>query len=98
MNALNDSSAFVEITPSARVDAAVHGWRAKCLQRLIRMDLPVPHSFAISCDAVRAIAEGAMPDRARLDAIISQGADLSACAPRPEIRHGAGRGRCSMWA
>ncbi len=81
MNALNDSSAFVEITPSARVDAAVHGWRAKCLQRLIRMDLPVPHSFAISCDAVRAIAEGAMPDRARLDAIISQGSGLVSVRP-----------------
>ena len=49
---------IVEITPSARVETATHGWRAKCLQRLIRMDLPVPRSFAIPAAAVRAIAAG----------------------------------------
>ncbi|TJZ87076.1 pyruvate, phosphate dikinase [Paracoccus hibiscisoli] len=46
------------ITPSGRIDRADHGWRAKCLQRLVRMDLPVPRSFAISADAVRMIAQG----------------------------------------
>ncbi|WP_051201566.1 putative PEP-binding protein [Paracoccus aminophilus] len=81
MNALNDPSAIVEITPSARVDAATHGWRAKCLQRLIRMDLPVPHSFAISAEAVRAIAAGAMPDRARLAKMLAQGKGLVGVRP-----------------
>jgi pyruvate,orthophosphate dikinase len=37
-----DSSAFTEITPGAAIDPSRHGWRAKCLQRLIRLDLPVP--------------------------------------------------------
>lgn len=81
MNALNDPSAIVEITPSARVDAATHGWRAKCLQRLIRMDLPVPHSFAISAEAVRAISGGAMPDRARLASLVAQGSGLVGVRP-----------------
>lgn len=49
---------IVEITPAARVEPAIHGWRAKCLQRLVRMDLPVPRSFAIPAGAVRAIAAG----------------------------------------
>ncbi|MBB1491620.1 pyruvate, phosphate dikinase [Paracoccus sp. MC1854] len=49
---------ITEITSSARVETALHGWRAKCLQRLIRMDLPVPRSFAIPVAAVRAIAAG----------------------------------------
>ncbi|WP_378943564.1 putative PEP-binding protein [Paracoccus sp. R86501] len=46
------------ITPSGRIDRARHGWRAKCLQRLVRMDLPVPRSFAICCNTVRLIAQG----------------------------------------
>ncbi|MGP9805790.1 putative PEP-binding protein [Paracoccus sp. NSM] len=46
------------ITPSAGILRARHGWRAKCLQRLIRMDLPVPRSFALPCETVSAIAAG----------------------------------------
>ena len=46
------------ITPSGRIDRERHGWRAKCLQRLVRMDLPVPRSFAICCNTVRLIAQG----------------------------------------
>lgn len=38
--------------------ANVHGGRAKCLQRLIRLDMPVPTTVALSFDAVRAIASG----------------------------------------
>nr|WP_237693238.1 putative PEP-binding protein [Octadecabacter algicola] len=38
--------------------ADIHGGRAKCLQRLIRLDMPVPTTVAISFDAVRAIAAG----------------------------------------
>ena len=81
MNALNDPLAIVEITPVAGVDTALHGWRAKCLQRLIRMDLPVPHSHAVSTEAVRAIASGGMPDRARLAALIAQGGGLVGVRP-----------------
>ncbi|WP_410218674.1 putative PEP-binding protein [Paracoccus sp. (in: a-proteobacteria)] len=57
MNA-HDFSEATEITPSGPIDRASHGWRAKCLQRLIRMQLPVPRSFAISADTVRMIAQG----------------------------------------
>ncbi|MGC1489276.1 MAG: putative PEP-binding protein [Albidovulum sp.] len=57
-----DFAEFTEITPSAGIDAARHGWRAKCLQRLIRMDLPVPKAISLSFGTVRAIASGTMPD------------------------------------
>ena len=81
MTALTDPDAILEITPSAGVHTAIHGWRAKCLQRLIRMGLPVPGSFAISAEAVRAIAAGQMPDRARLAAIIERADGLVSVRP-----------------
>ncbi|TNF63370.1 MAG: pyruvate, phosphate dikinase [Rhodobacteraceae bacterium] len=46
------------VTPSAPVATATHGWRAKCLQRLVRLDLPVPTTVALSFASVRAIAAG----------------------------------------
>ncbi|MDG1282574.1 MAG: PEP-utilizing enzyme [Pseudorhodobacter sp.] len=49
---------FVAITPSASITAPTHGWRAKCLQRLIRLDLPVPQTIALPSGSVRAIANG----------------------------------------
>ncbi len=49
------------ITPTAAMSPAVHGGRAKCLQRLIRLDMPVPQTVALSFDAVRGIAAGNMP-------------------------------------
>ena len=54
------------ITPKAQMDTATHGGRAKCLQRLVRLDLPVPLTVALSFDAVRKIAEGEMPDVAEI--------------------------------
>ena len=55
------------ITPTAAMSPASHGGRAKCLQRLIRLDMPVPVTVALSFDAVRGIAKGQMPD---IDAIM----------------------------
>lgn len=49
---------FDKITPTARIDRAAHGWRAKCLQRLIRLDLPVPETVALPATTVSAIAAG----------------------------------------
>ena len=46
------------ITPSARIAATTHGGRAKCLQRLLRLDLPVPRTVAISFSGVHSIAAG----------------------------------------
>ncbi|MEQ5868452.1 pyruvate, phosphate dikinase [Sagittula sp. NFXS13] len=39
-----------------------HGGRAKCLQRLVRLDLPVPCTVALSFDEVHRIAAGTLPD------------------------------------
>ena len=57
---------FAEITPSAAVATLSHGWRAKCLQRLVRLDLPVPETVALPSHTVRAIAAGHMVDVAAI--------------------------------
>lgn len=49
---------FAVITPSADIATPSHGWRAKCLQRLIRLDLPVPQTVSLPQASVRAIAAG----------------------------------------
>ena len=75
------------ITPSAGIAVARHGWRAKCLQRLVRMELPVPVSHAISAETVQAIANGRRPAPADLACMFSSGAPLVSVRPsalRPE--------------
>ncbi|WP_299149173.1 putative PEP-binding protein [uncultured Tateyamaria sp.] len=57
------------VTPTAPIATATHGGRAKCLQRLARLDLPVPPTVALSFDAVQSIASGHLPD---IDAILRQ--------------------------
>lgn len=57
-----DTPGFVEVTPTADIEVERHGNRAKCLQRLIRMELPVPHTVAIPFATVRKIVAGTMPD------------------------------------
>ncbi|WP_112873773.1 putative PEP-binding protein [Paracoccus endophyticus] len=81
MDQPRDTSSVIEITPSAPVTTADHGWRAKCLQRLIRMDLPVPRSFAISAAAVRGIASGRMLARGDLDRLIAAAGGLVGVRP-----------------
>lgn len=49
---------FIEITPTAPIGPDTHGGRAKCLQRLIRLDMPVPKTLALSFDTVRGVAAG----------------------------------------
>jgi pyruvate,orthophosphate dikinase len=68
------------ITVDAPVAAETHGGRAKCLQRLVRLDLPVPRTVALSFDAVHALANGDMPD---LEAIVSQFEPGSLLCVRP---------------
>ena len=53
---------YTEITPTAVIRTEAHGWRAKCLQRLVRLDLPVPQTVALPTHAVRGIAAGAPLD------------------------------------
>ncbi|MEM1273796.1 MAG: putative PEP-binding protein [Pseudomonadota bacterium] len=64
---------FTEITSRADIATARHGNRAKCLQRLVRLRLPVPLTVALSFDTVRAIAAGRMPDMAALMGIFGEG-------------------------
>jgi len=64
---------FMPIDPSAAITAELHGGRAKCLQRLIRLDIPVPPTVAVSSPAVRRMAEGDPLDTAAILALL--GAD-----------------------
>ncbi len=50
------------VTKTAPMAADVHGERAKCLQRLIRLDMPLPTTVAMSFQAVRSIAAGRAAD------------------------------------
>jgi pyruvate,orthophosphate dikinase len=54
------------ITPTAPMAADTHGGRAKCLQRLVRLDLPVPTTVALSFDAVHRLAAGEALDMERI--------------------------------
>ncbi|MEZ5778269.1 MAG: putative PEP-binding protein [Paracoccaceae bacterium] len=76
-----DFAEFTEITPSAGIEIARHGWRAKCLQRLIRLDLPVPKTVSLPCDTVRAIAAGQTPDTEKLARLF--GGALVSVRPSP---------------
>ncbi|MEM8577552.1 MAG: putative PEP-binding protein [Pseudomonadota bacterium] len=71
------------VTPTAPIATTTHGGRAKCLQRLTRLDLPVPPTVALSFEAVHDIAGGALPDIA---AILTQfpGAALLCVRPSSE--------------
>lgn len=62
MQKIDPSLEFTVITQTAQINAATHGWRAKCLQRLVRLDLPVPRTVALPAQSVRAIAGGAQID------------------------------------
>ncbi len=68
---------FTEITPTAKIAAETHGGRAKCLQRLIRLGLPVPQTVALPFGAVHGIAAGEYLDAARLLAPFGEGALVS---------------------
>ena len=57
-----DDAFFTPITPEARLTLARHGARALCLQRMMRLGLPVPQSVVLGADAVHRIADGEMPD------------------------------------
>ena len=57
---------FVTVDQTAPVAVGTHGGRAKCLQRLIRLDLPVPTTVALSFDAVRKLAAGGTLDIAAM--------------------------------
>lgn len=68
------------ITPTAAMSATVHGGRAKCLQRLIRLDMPVPITMALSFDAVHSAAIGDLPD---MEALLAPFGDAPMLSVRP---------------
>ncbi len=68
------------ITSTAPVAPHTHGGRAKCLQRLVRLEMPVPRTVALSFDAVQRIAEGQIPD---LAAILEQFEPTALLCVRP---------------
>lgn len=57
---------FETVTPTAAIGRRTHGVRAKCLQRLVRLGMPVPDTVALSFECVSAIAAGQRPDMAAL--------------------------------
>jgi pyruvate,orthophosphate dikinase len=68
------------VTATAGIEARTHGSRAKCLQRLVRLGLPVPQTVALSFATVHRIAAGQMPC---LDAIVAQFGDRPLFSVRP---------------
>ena len=62
MQKLIEINGFTRIRRVAPISNDTHGGRAKCLQRLIRLDLPVPQTVALSFDTVHRIAAGDVPD------------------------------------
>ena len=80
-----------QITPIASITLAAHGGRAKCLQRLMRMDLPVPCTVALSFEDVRRIASGEVADLGPL--LDSLGRDrLMSVRPSGEVADWGGPG------
>ncbi|MFN3937730.1 MAG: pyruvate, phosphate dikinase [Gemmobacter sp.] len=78
-----ETTDFTPVVPEAPIRADTHGWRAKCLQRLIRLDLPVPRTVALPFAAVRAIAAGHPADAAGILAGFGP-APLVSVRPSPE--------------
>ena len=75
-----DDPRVTPITPSAAVATPTHGGRAKCLQRLVRLGLPVPRTVALSFDTVHDIAAGTMPD---IPALMAHFDDTTLICVRP---------------
>ncbi|MBT8408604.1 MAG: pyruvate, phosphate dikinase, partial [Alphaproteobacteria bacterium] len=61
-----DLEQFVVIDETASLTAKTHGGRAKCLQRLIRLNMPVPLTVALPIATVRAISTGMQVDAAKI--------------------------------
>ncbi|WP_425039300.1 putative PEP-binding protein [Primorskyibacter sp. S187A] len=77
---LTNNPHITPITADAPMKADTHGGRAKCLQRLVRMDLPVPATVALSFDAVHRIANGELPD---IEKIVAQFPENALLCVRP---------------
>ena len=68
-NPSHDNPDVTIITATSPMTTPTHGGRAKCLQRLVRLDLPVPRTVALSFDTVHELAGGYRPD---VSAVLAQ--------------------------
>ena len=68
------------VTPDAPIATQTHGGRAKCLQRLVRLNLPVPKTVALSFVSVLDIASGHLPN---IEAILKQFPEDALLCVRP---------------
>lgn len=89
MQKIEPISDFDRITPTAAISLKTHGFRAKCLQRLVRLDLPVPITVALPATTVRAIAAGHPVDCPAILADFGP-TPSSRSGPAPRIPIGAG--------
>ena len=72
------------ITADAEIKHATHGWRAKCLQRLIQLDFPIPTTFALSFSTMGKLAEGVLP---QIDRVIDSFSENALLVVRPSSQN-----------
>lgn len=86
---MQKNAPFTEITKTVALSGETHGQRAKCVQRLIRLDMPVPHTVALGFDTVHGIAAGQVTDMRPL--LASFGPDpLVSVRPSPAMQEWGG--------
>ncbi|OAN79849.1 pyruvate, phosphate dikinase [Sulfitobacter sp. EhC04] len=68
------------VTATAPIANESHGGRAKCLQRLVRLDLPVPRTVALSFEAVHRLGDAQLPN---VDAVVAEFPDDAMLCVRP---------------
>ncbi|TRD15501.1 putative PEP-binding protein [Palleronia caenipelagi] len=68
------------VTPTSNIRISSHGVRAKCLQRLVRLGLPVPDTLAIDMHTILGISEGQPIDT---DAVIAHFGEDALVSVRP---------------
>lgn len=68
------------VTATAPIANESHGGRAKCLQRLVRLDLPVPRTVALSFEAVHRLGDAQLPN---VDAVVAEFPEDAMLCVRP---------------
>ncbi|GLT12696.1 putative PEP-binding protein [Sulfitobacter porphyrae] len=78
--AVQNNSDTTLVTATAPIANESHGGRAKCLQRLVRLDLPVPRTVALSFDAVHRLGDAQLPN---VDAVVAEFPEDAMLCVRP---------------
>ncbi|MCY4306482.1 MAG: PEP-utilizing enzyme [Aestuariivita sp.] len=74
------------ITADAKIKHETHGWRAKCLQDLIKFDFPIPKAFALSFSTVEKLTEGTSP---QIEKVIDSFSEDALLVVRPSSQNPA---------